>query len=83
MEEYNVYDTVMIPLSNGREQEFAIIEEFDFEEEHYIVVSAVIKEEIQEGFYLYLAAETADGLEISRIEDPGKFSRVTSYYENR
>lgn len=81
MEEYREYDTVMIRLSSGRDQEFAIMEEFDFEEMHYIVVSAVLKEEIQEGLYIYRAAESEDGMEISRIEDADEFARVTAYYE--
>lgn len=83
MEEYREYDTVMIPLSSGREQEFAIMEEFDFEEKHYLVVSAVIKEEIQEGLYIYCAAAADDGLEISRIEDADEFARVSRYYESK
>lgn len=83
MEELHAYDTVMIPLSNGQEQEFAIMDEFDFEENHYIVVSVVSNEEIQEGFYLYHASETEEGLEISRIEDTDEFTRVSAYYENR
>lgn len=83
MEELKEYDTVMIPLSNGREQEFAIMEEFDFEEKHYIVVSAVIKEEIQAGLYIYRAADSDGGLEISRIEDEEEFARVTAFFENQ
>lgn len=83
MEELYTYDTVMIPVSNGSEQEFAIMEEFDFEEQHYIVVSPVVNEEIQEGCYLYHAAETEEGLEISRIEDEEEFAKVSEYFENR
>lgn len=80
-QDYKEYDTVMIRLSSGREQEFAIMEEFDFEEKHYIVVSAVIKEEIQEGLYIYRSVETDGELEISRIEDAGEFERVSAYFE--
>ena len=42
MEDFKTYDTVMIQLSNGQEQEFAIMEEFNYGENHYIVVSQVI-----------------------------------------
>ena len=82
-QEYKEYDTVMIRLSNGRDQEFAIMDEFDFEENHYIVVSAVINEEIQEGLYIYRAVESDGELEISRIENAGEFERVSAYYEAR
>lgn len=83
MEELKTYDTVMIQLSNGTEQEFAIIEEFDYEEKHYIVVSQVQEDEIQDGLYLYRAAETEEGLEISRIEDEEEFAQVSAYFEAR
>ena len=52
METFFEYETVMIPLSNGKEQEFAIMEEFDLDDKHYIVVSPVMNDEIQEGFYI-------------------------------
>ena len=83
METFQEYDTVMIPLSNGTEQEFAIMEEFDLEEKHYIVVSPVMNDEIQEGFYIYRSVAVGDELDISRIEDADEFARVTEYFENR
>ena len=81
MEELKTYDTVMIPLSDGQEQEFAIIDEFDYEKHHYIVVSRVLEDEIQEGLYLYRASETEEGLKISRIEDEEKFVQVSAFFE--
>lgn len=83
MEELNVYDTVMIQLSSGDEQEFAIIEEFTYDEKQYIVVSPVEGDTIQEGMYLYRALETEEGLEISRIEDAEEFTQVSAYFEAR
>ena len=83
MEELKTYDTVMIQLSNGQEQEFAIMEEFNYGENHYIVVSQVMEDEIQEGLYLYRASETEAGLEISRIEDEEEFAQVSAYFEAR
>ena len=83
MEDMKMYDTVRIPLSSGREAEFAIMDEFEFEEKHYIAVSLVIKEEIQEGMYLYRAEPDGTELEISRIEDPEEFEKVSAYFEGR
>lgn len=83
METFQEYDTVMIPLSSGKEQEFAIMEEFDFEDSHYIVVSPVMNDEIQEGCYVYRCVETDDELEISRIEDAAEFEKVIAYFESR
>lgn len=81
METFQEYDTVMIPLSDGKEQEFAIMEEFDLDEKHYIVVSPVINDEIQEGFYIYSAVAAGEELEISKIENEEEFARVTAYFE--
>lgn len=81
METFFEYETVMIPLSNGKEQEFAIMEEFDLDEKHYIVVSPVMNDEIQEGFYIYRSVAIGEELEISRIEDEAEFARVTEYFE--
>ena len=83
MEEFKTYETVMIQLSNGNEQEFAIIEEFTYDEKQYIVVSPVQGDEIQEGMYLYRTEETEEGLEISRIEDAEEFAQVSAYFEAR
>ena len=83
METFQEYDTVMIPLSSGKEQEFAIMEEFDLDEKHYIVVSPVMNDEIQEGLYIYRTITVGEELEISRIEDADEFARVTEYFENR
>ena len=82
MEDLKTYDTVMIPLSNGQEQEFAIMDEFTFENKHYIAVSVVLNDEIQEGLYIYRATPVGEQLDISRIEDVEEFEKVTAYYEN-
>lgn len=81
METFQEYDTVMIPLSNGTEQEFAIMEEFDLEQKHYIVVSPVMNDEIQDGFYIYNAVAVGDELEIAKIDDADEFARVTAHFE--
>lgn len=81
MDDFQVYDTVMIPVSNGAEKEFAIIEEFDFEEKHYIVVSPVEDNQVQEGLYIYRAVVSGEELEVSRIEDAEEFEKVSAYYE--
>ncbi len=81
MDDFQVYDTVMITVSDGSEKEFAIVEEFDFEEKHYIVVSPVENNEVQEGLYIYSAVVSGEELEVSRIEDVEEFEKVSVYYE--
>lgn len=81
MDDFQVYDTVMITVSNGAEKEFAIMEEFDFEGKHYIVVSPVENNQVQEGLYIYGAVVSGEEMEISRIEDAEEFEKVSAYYE--
>ena len=50
MEEYEV---IRIPVSDGTEKEFAIMDTFTVEEKHYMAVSLIEEDEIQEGVYLY------------------------------
>ncbi len=81
MDDFQVYDTVMITVSDGSEKEFAIMDEFDLDGKHYIVVSLVEDNQVQEALYIYGAVESGDELEVSRIEDEEEFSKVTAYYE--
>lgn len=81
MDDFQVYDTVMITVSDGSEKEFAIMEEFDFGGKHYIVVSPVVNNEVQEGLYIYNAVVSGEELEVSRIEDAEEFEKVSVFYE--
>ena len=83
MDDFQVYDTVMITVSSGAEKEFAIMEEFDLEDKHYIVVSPVEDNQVQEGLYIYRAVVSGEELEVSRIEDAEEFAKVSTYYENK
>lgn len=82
MDDFQVYDTVMITVSDGKEKEFAIMDEFDLDDKHYIVVSAVEENEIQEGLYIYRAVESGEELEVLRIEDEVEFVKVSAFYES-
>lgn len=79
MEEYEV---VTIPISDGTEREFAIMDTFEVEEKTYIAVSLIEGEEIQEGVYLYHSTEAEDGdLLIEQITSPAEYKRVVKAYE--
>ncbi len=82
MDDFQVYDTVMITVSDGSEKEFAIMEEFDFEEKHYIVVSPVENDQVQGGLYIYKAVISGEEMEVLRIEDAEEFEKVSAYYES-
>ena len=50
MEEYEV---ISIPISDGTERDFAIMDTFEFEGQGYLAVSLIEGDEIQEGVYIY------------------------------
>ena len=45
-EEYMEFDTFMITMSDGKEQECAIVDEFDFEGKHYILAAEIHDDQV-------------------------------------
>ena len=81
MEEYEV---INIPVSDGTEKEFAIIDTFEVEGKNYMAVSLVQEDEIQEGVYLYRYQDAEDGeVVVEQISDPAEYEKVTQAYEAR
>ena len=58
MEEYEV---ISIPVSDGTERDFAIMDTFEFEGQGYLAVSLIEGDEIQEGAYIYRYHNAEDG----------------------
>ena len=79
MEEYEV---IRIPVSDGTEKEFAIMDTFTVEEKHYMAVSLIQEDEIQEGVYRYRDAEDGD-IVVEQITEPAEYKRVSRAYEAR
>lgn len=81
MEEYEV---INIPVSDGTEKEFAIMDTFEVEGKNYMAVSLVQEDEIQEGVYLYRYQDAEDGeVVVEQISDPAEYEKVTQAYETR
>ena len=79
MEEYEV---IRIPVSDGTEKEFAIMDTFT--EKHYMAVSLIEEDEIQEGVYLYRYRDAEDGdIVVEQITEPAEYKRVSRAYEAR
>ena len=70
MEEYEV---ISIPVSDGTERDFAIMDTFEFEGQGY---------EIQEGVYIYRYHNAEDGdVVVEQITLPAEYKKVTKFYE--
>lgn len=76
------YEVISIPVSDGSEREFAIMDRFEVEGKQYIAVSLVEEDEIQEGVYLYRITEVEDESElIETIDTPAEYKKVVRAYE--
>ena len=75
MEEYEV---ISIPVSDGTERDFAIMDTFEFEGQGYLAVSLIEGDEIQEGVYIYRYHNAEDGdVVVEQITLPAEYKKVT------
>ena len=76
------FDTFNLEL-NGKEIEFAITEEFDFEGKHYILCGEVSGDEINdEEVYLFRAVMEDIEITVESIETEEEYDRIVeAYYE--
>ena len=76
-------DTIFIPNDEGGEDEYAILDEFEFEGKKYMVLSEIEADDtLGEDEYLYAYTEDGDDIELSEIEDDEEFDKVTAYYDS-
>ena len=80
-EEMVEYDTFTYEL-NGKTMEWAIIEEFDFEEKTYIVCLEVLGDTLSdEGLYLFESVENVgEEITVKNIETEEEYNRVVDAY---
>lgn len=76
------FDTFQLEL-NGKDIEFAITEEFDFEGKHYILCGEVVDDEINdEEVYLFRAIMEENDITVESIETEEEYDRIVeAYYE--
>lgn len=75
------YDVINIPVSDGTEKEFAIMDTFEVEGKTYMAVSLVEGDEITEGVFLYAYEEAEDGdVVVSQIADAAEYEKVAEAY---
>ena len=80
----NEYDVVSIPVSDGTEREFAIMDTFEVRRKKYMAVSLIEEDEIQEGIYIYRYYNVEDGdVIIEEIAESEEYSKAVAAYEKR
>lgn len=76
------YDVIRIPVSDGTEREFAIMNTFQVEGRDYIAVSLVEGDEIREGVFLYRSQAVSEGeLVVEQITSEEEYDEVVKAFE--
>lgn len=79
--EFEEYTTFILEMSDKKKHEFAIVEEFDHEDKHYVLVSEVKGDEITEGVYLFRAESQGEDFIVEEIEDKEEYAKAVKAYE--
>lgn len=79
--EYNEYVTFRVKAKDGREVEMAVVDEFEFENKHY-VVGAVIKEDtiLDDGRYIYRSVIKGEDFSVEKITREFEYKKVVQAY---
>lgn len=80
-DEFEEYTTFILEMSDKTKHEFAIVEEFDYENKHYVLVSEVKGDEITEGVYLFRAESRGEDFIVEEIEDKEEYAKAVKAYE--
>lgn len=79
--EYGEYVTFHVTAKDGSDVEMAVVDEFDFENKHY-VVGAVVKDDeiVDEGRYIYRSVVTGDDFTVEKITREFEYKRIAEAY---
>lgn len=79
-EEMVEYDTFTYEF-NGKNMEWAIVDEFDFEEKTYIVCQEVVGDSLsEEGLYLFEGISEGEEITVKNIDSEEEYNRVVDEY---
>ncbi|MBQ8279383.1 MAG: DUF1292 domain-containing protein [Roseburia sp.] len=79
--EFEEYITFQVTAKDGSDVEMAVMDEFDFEGDHY-VVGAVIKDDTiqDDGRYIYRSVMNGDGFSVEKIKREFDYRRIAEAY---
>jgi len=80
-EEFFDYETIVIPMEDGVDQECAILCTFMLEDKEYIVVSAIENDELADDAYIFALTREGEDYIIDNIEDDDEYERAAQAYE--
>ena len=79
--EFNEYVTFHVTARDGSDVEMAVMDEFDFEDKHY-VVGAVIQDDtvLDNGRYIYESIMDGDDFVVEKIKREFDYNRIAKAY---
>ena len=79
--EFDEYITFHVTTKDGTEVEMAVMDEFDFEENHYVVGALVEDDTISEdGRYIYRSVIDGDNFTVEKIKRDFDYNRIAKAY---
>lgn len=79
--EYQEYVTFHITAKDGSDVEMAVVDEFDFEDKHYVVGAVIQGDEIlDDGRYIYLSIIEGDDFKVEKIKREFDYNRIAQAY---
>lgn len=79
--DFNEYITFHVTSKNGADVELAVVDEFDFENKHYVVGAVVEDDTINEdGLYIYRSIIEGDDFKVEKIVREFDYKRIAKAY---
>ena len=79
--EFQEYVTFHVTARDGSDVELAVVDEFDFEDQHYVVGAVVEGDTINDDArYIYLAEIDGDDFTVKKIEKEFDYNRIAEVY---
>ena len=79
--DFNEYITFHVTSKDGADVEMAVVDEFDFENKHYVVGALVEDDTINEdGLYIYRSVIEGDDFKVEKIAREFDYNRIAKAY---
>ncbi len=79
--DFNEYITFHVTSKDGADIEMAVVDEFDFENKHYVVGALVEGDTINEdGLYIYRSIIEGDDFKVEKIAREFDYKRIAKAY---
>lgn len=79
--DFNEYITFHVTSKDGTDVEMAVVDEFDFENKHYVVGAVVEDDTINEdGLYIYRSVIEGDNFKVEKIAREFDYKRIAKAY---